>query len=66
MKRRGQSGFTLVELMVTVAIIAITVTHYNVTHELTFDIQTLVHTRIDPASHTRTNPGKSHKSSQNN
>ncbi len=43
--------FTLVgSLLMLVAIVAITVAHYKATHELTFDIQTLVHTHIDPAS----------------
>jgi len=39
--------YTLVgSLLMLVAIIWITVVHYNATHELTFDIQTLVHTHI--------------------
>ena len=43
--------YTLVgSLLMLVAIISITVVHYEATHELTFDIQTLVHTHIDPAS----------------
>ncbi len=43
--------FTLVgSLLMLVAIIAITVVHYEATHELTFDIQKLVHTHFDPAS----------------
>ncbi len=43
--------YTLVgSLLMLVAIIAITVVHYEATHELTFDIQKLVHTHFDPAS----------------
>jgi NADH-quinone oxidoreductase subunit M len=43
--------FTLVgSLLMLVAIISITMAHYQVTHEWTFDIQTLVHTHFDPAS----------------
>lgn len=43
--------YTLVgSLLMLVAIISITMAHYQVTHEWTFDIQTLVHTHFDPAS----------------
>jgi len=43
--------YTLVgSLLMLVAIVSISVAHYNATHELTFDIQTLVHTHFDPAS----------------
>jgi len=43
--------FTLVgSLLMLVAIVAITLVHYEATHELTFNIETLVHTHIDPAS----------------
>ena len=43
--------FTLVgSLLMLIAIIGITVVHYDATKELTFDIQTLIHTQIDPAS----------------
>ncbi len=43
--------FTLVgSLLMLVAIIGITVAHFKATGTLTFDIQTLVHTHIDPAS----------------
>ncbi|MFQ5449748.1 MAG: NuoM family protein [Nitrospinaceae bacterium] len=43
--------YTLVgSLLMLVAIIAITVVHYEATGELTFDIQTLVHTQIDPGT----------------
>ena len=39
--------YTLVgSLLMLVAIVWITVVHFNATHELTFDIQTLVHTHI--------------------
>ncbi len=39
--------YTLVgSLLMLVAIVWITVIHYNATHELTFDIQTLVHTHM--------------------
>ncbi|MDA0692037.1 MAG: NADH-quinone oxidoreductase subunit M [Nitrospinae bacterium] len=45
--------FTLVgSLLMLVAIIGISVVHFEATKELTFDIQTLVHTQIDPASQT--------------
>jgi NADH-quinone oxidoreductase subunit M len=43
--------FTLVgSLLMLVAIVSISVEHHQVTHEWTFDIQTLVHTNFDPAS----------------
>lgn len=43
--------FTLVgSLLMLVAIVGITVVHFKATGTLTFDIQTLVHTHIDPAS----------------
>jgi NADH-quinone oxidoreductase subunit M len=43
--------FTLVgSLLMLVAIVSISVAHHQVTHEWTFDIQTLVHTNFDPAS----------------
>ena len=43
--------FTLVgSLLMLVAIVSITIAHYQVTHEWTFDIQTLVHTHFDPSS----------------
>jgi NADH-quinone oxidoreductase subunit M len=43
--------FTLVgSLLMLVAIIGITVVHFKATGTLTFDIETLVHTQIDPAS----------------
>ncbi|GJL77693.1 MAG: NADH:ubiquinone oxidoreductase subunit M [Nitrospinaceae bacterium] len=45
--------FTLVgSLLMLVAIIGISVVHFEATKELTFDIQTLIHTHIDPASQT--------------
>jgi NADH-quinone oxidoreductase subunit M len=45
--------YTLVgSLLMLVAIISLSVFHYNATHELTFSIQTLVHTEIDPATQT--------------
>jgi len=43
--------FTLVgSLLMLVAIIGVSVVHFKATGQLTFDIQTLVHTHIDPAS----------------
>ena len=43
--------FTLVgSLLMLVAIVGITVVHFQATKVLTFDIQTLIHTHIDPAS----------------
>ena len=43
--------FTLVgSLLMLVAIVGITVVHFKATGTLTFDIETLVHTHIDPAS----------------
>jgi len=37
-------------LLMLVAILALALEHYHATHELTFEIQTLVHTHIDPAT----------------
>ncbi len=43
--------FTLVgSLLMLVAIIALSVIHFEATHELTFEIRTLVHTQLDPAT----------------
>jgi len=43
--------YTLVgSLLMLVAILALALEHYHATHELTFEIQTLVHTHIDPAT----------------
>jgi len=43
--------FTLVgSLLMLVAIVGVTVVHYQATGVMTFDIQTLVHTHFDPAS----------------
>jgi NADH-quinone oxidoreductase subunit M len=43
--------FTLVgSLLMLVAIVGVTVIHFKATGTLTFDIETLVHTHIDPAS----------------
>ena len=43
--------FTLVgSLLMLVAILSLTMIHYGATHEVTFDLQVLTHTHIDPAT----------------
>ncbi|MBT6716428.1 MAG: NADH-quinone oxidoreductase subunit M [Nitrospina sp.] len=42
--------YTLVgSLLMLIAIISLTMVHYGVTHDVTFDLRTLVHTHIDPS-----------------